>query len=377
MSNALLLICDNPDQAVSIRNATAAMYEIEMLNSYQGAEHYLQQHPLPSLILIATNTPNPELSSFISLIRSSSHWKDLSVLILSFTSENEAIHYVYSIGADDYLPMPVDPKLLLFKIEALLTQHRRMQQLASEYEQRLSEATRAAITAMRTSSDIGTVVGFVNESFKMGTYPEIAKHILSVISSLGLQGCVEIRIDDDIVLASSSGVPSPVEREIIEIGRGKRRIISKDKMTLINYPNLSLLVKNMPVEDMELAGRYSDLLCQLADAAQSRVRSIRFESIVVEQSFRATGVVELIKQNSQDNLVHVHNIMNSLLEKVQASLSFLGLTEQQELIILTMIEGALKDLDDLHDNNVVLENHCMRMVTEMQKALTSSGRSTI
>jgi len=281
------------------------------------------------------------------------------------------------LGADDYLPMPIDPKLLLFKVESLLTQHRRRQMLANEYEQRLSEATRAAISAMRTSSDIGTVVGFVNESFKMGTYPEIAKHILAVIATLGLQGCIEIRIDDEVVLLSSGGAPTPVEREIIEVGRSKRRIVSKDKMTLINYPNLSLLVKNMPVEDVELAGRYNDLLCQLADAAQARVRSIRFESVVVEQSFRATGIVELIKQKSQDNLVHVHNIMNGLFDKVQSSLSFLGLTEEQERVILAMIEAALTDLDDLHDNNVVLENHCMRLVTDMQRALTNAGRSTI
>ncbi len=377
MSNVILMISRTPERWTDIHLSIPENYELWQVESYVDARNYLASNLNTALILITLSTPEESLNELLISLRSSAEYADLPVFILSQANQHELIHYAYSIGANDYLNYPCDPTLLLFRIEALIASRQRVKCISEEYETRLQEATQIALAAMRSSSDIGTIVNFVHESSKFSSYQEIAKQVLAVISSLGLVGCVEIRMDDESLLLSSSGSPSAFEREIIETGRNKRRIISKAKMALFNYPGLSLLVKNLPIESPEVTGRYHDLLCQLADAAQTRVRSLRFENVVLEQSFRATGMVELIRQKSHDNLVHMHGIVNKLYSRIQESLNLLGLSEAQEEIILNMIEASLSELDYLHENNVALEAHCIQMANEMQQVLASSGRKSV
>lgn len=373
--NSVLVLCEDIALKQSISDAILPYFRVlmnEPLHVFDQANS-----EMPDAIIVVNHCNDKSTETLLANIKAVSNLNDLPIMMICRVNTTDTINYIYSIGADDYLSLPIDPPDLIFRIEALLIKHAKNQQLSQLFEQRISDATRAALAAMRASSDIGTVVGFVQDSFKLSTYKDIAQQLLSVATSLGLEGSIQIRMEDSEVFISSSGTPSLMEKQIIELALGKRRLISTARMTLINYPNLSLLVKNMPIDDVELTGRYRDLLCQLADAAQERVRSIRFESIVIEQSFRATGLVELIKQKSHDNLAHMHHIMNHLFSTVQDSLSFLGLSEEQEAFFLNSIETAMKNLDDLHDNNVVLENHCMRMVNDMQTALTNAGRTAI
>ncbi len=58
---------------------------------------------------------------------------------------------------------------------------------------------------------------------------------------------------------SSESAVSPLEKELIEMCDKEARFLDFGSRTIVNYPRVSLLVKNMPLDDMKRYGRVKDL----------------------------------------------------------------------------------------------------------------------
>jgi hypothetical protein len=69
--------------------------------------------------------------------------------------------------------------------------------------------------------------------------------------------------------------------------RNGSRFVDFGHCTIINYPKVSLLIKNMPVDDSAMYGRYKDLLPHILEATNAKIKDM-------EVSEEALSQVELI-----------------------------------------------------------------------------------
>lgn len=243
-------------------------------------------------------------------------------------------------------------------------------------ETQYAETAQLLMSVMRQNSELGTLINFLQETNTCKTFEHLCQSLVDLLNDLGLESVAELRITNKLVSCGSGGrVLNKSEAEILENARHKDRLITHERLAIVNYPNLTLLVKNMPQNDEVRYGQAKDLIVQVSDLAQARVRALSFETTVLEQGERATAIIDLVQQKSTDNLNHMHNIMGKLHSEAEMSLSHLGCTEEQEKFFLELIEKASKQLDDLNDANVMLEKHLMRLMLGLHKSLSNAGKA--
>jgi len=120
MSKRILIVDDEPDilefLSYYLRNSG---YSIEVANN--GVEAITMAHKFqPHLILLDVMMPNMDGYEACREIRKDQALKDTLIAFLTARNEDEAQIEGLDSGADDYIPKPIKPKVLVSKIEALL-----------------------------------------------------------------------------------------------------------------------------------------------------------------------------------------------------------------------------------------------------------------
>jgi two-component system chemotaxis response regulator CheY len=72
------------------------------------------------LVIVDLNMPNMDGISFVKNLRNSYYNLDLPVIMLTTTSDTDLKNEAYGAGVNMFLNKPVQPDVLLFKIESLL-----------------------------------------------------------------------------------------------------------------------------------------------------------------------------------------------------------------------------------------------------------------
>ena len=113
------------------------------------------------------------------------------------------------------------------------------------------------------------------------------------------------------------------------------------------------MIKNMPLDDENRYGRLKDHLAVLADIADGRISTLQAELAVNDQrrnflkSIISVTEVQL-KETSKKLVAHetaIYNVMNKMVDELDAMLFGLGLDDDQETKLRSLAERATQDLE--------------------------------
>ena len=105
-----------------------------------------------------------------------------------------------------------------------------------------------------------------------------------------------------IFYSQQSGV-CPLEQELLEQHRHAQRFVDIGSSTIINYPKVSLLIKNMPVDNDALYGRYKDLFPHILEVTNEKVVTMeRSESSYEQAAQISTALQDIVKQLTTQNV---------------------------------------------------------------------------
>ena len=124
---------------------------------------------------------------------------------------------------------------------------------------------------------------------------------------------------------------------------------------LVNYPRTALLIKNVPYEDEARFGRIKDHLAVVLSATDARVSSLNMEERL-RQKDRLLDVVSDVKhtlldvQKRQDEMkIRAANERDDVKLELREELLTLGLHEEQEERMLSLVMDFLKSLEGLYN----------------------------
>ena len=106
----------------------------------------------------------------------------------------------------------------------------------------------------------------------------------------------------------SSGLLSLIEQELLESCRTNKRFIGFGCRTIINYPKVTLLVKNMPLDSPEKYGRFKDVLPTVLGATDAKLRLMETNELLLKQGEKTHFAFTNIRHSLQDlaKSLHVH-----------------------------------------------------------------------
>ncbi len=304
------------------------------------------QRHIPDIVLLDVEMPGLNGYEVCDRLRHTEATKDVPVIFLSSHSSLRERMLGYEMGGDDYLVKPFEPENLIARIRVLIKYREEQQELQAQYEL----AQKTAFIAMTGTSELGMAVQFVEKSYAHKTYEELADELFGVMRHLQLECCLMIMDEDTSLWFSSEGSISPLEKELIEMADKEMRFFDFGANTIVNYPTLSLLVKNMPLDDPERYGQIKDLLPVMLSAANAKISTISVELALLGQSrdlLRAFGQIRTklyyLARGMLNKQEESGGLLREMAELINYDLLRMGLEEDQEDYLLTRIDTAIDD----------------------------------
>jgi DNA-binding response OmpR family regulator len=301
---------------------------------------------VPGIILLDVEMPGINGYEVCDRLRNLEATKDIPIVFLSSHGSLRERLQGYEVGADDYIVKPFEAEFLLTRVNVLIRYHQEKKELQSQYL--LAQST--AIIAMTGAGELAMAMRFLEKSLTYQNINGLAQGLLDSLDQLSLNCCAMIIENDQLFWYSSDSSVSPLEKELIEMCDKEARFLDFGGRTIINYPRISLLVKNMPLDDPERYGRIKDLIPILLSAVNAKVNALGTQEALTEQSLHQMGSFKMIRQslfnlgttivkNQKDSAV----IMNNLVHELSNDFLRMGLEEDQEEYLLNRVDSAIDE----------------------------------
>jgi DNA-binding response OmpR family regulator len=344
------------DDDAQIRNNLRLLLTLEgheIFEAEDGEAGLAQiERDTPELIFSDLRMPKMDGLAMCKLIKDNEDWKIIPVIFVSGVDSIEARLEAYEAGAEDFIVKPFQSAEVLRKVCTAT----RILQEAQALRAQANNAQSAAFTAMRWAAEIGNILEFMRASLSCETREALATQIRNTTNQFGLDAAVQIRGRYDSICQSSRGRDIPLDLSVMNHVRLQERIFEFHNRSAFNYDKVTLIINNMPLDDVEQCGRLRDHLALLAEAADARNRAIELEEHKHQQAQglnKTLAAAESSVHSISDSQRDSHQLIQAAMEKLQLELSnvFLGcgLKESQEASIIAVFEEYQEEMTSLLD----------------------------
>jgi DNA-binding response OmpR family regulator len=354
------------------------MLEEHELILFSGGEECLAalaEQP-PDLVLLDVMMPGLDGIETCRRLRASEGMQDVPVIFISGSDSLENRVEAYAAGGDDFLTKPVMEPELLAKVSSAL----KRKIMIDEARESLESAQTSINDIMAIMGEMGVVVNFFQTSFTCRSFDVLAKRIIQAHEVLGLEIAIELVVDGERSHYSSNGIDIPLESSVFEFVRSKGRLVNCGQRAAVNFPGVSIIVRNMPSDDPDRYGRIRDHIALIGEAADAKLNALQSELQMRDQRQQLLGLVgsieEALRQIDLEYTAQKHRserIFEGMLDELEDSFMTLGLSEEQEDYQRRLIEVAQARTTELYQSGLALEVHFASIRERIQKALESTG----
>ena len=273
--------------------------------------------------------------------------KDIPVIFVSANTQTDEIMKGFDAGGIDYITKPIDEQILLSKVSLVLHLDSKRQTLESEKEQ----ASELINIALASAGKLSVLFNFLRSGLKLKTQQELSDQILKTCREFGLEACVQVR-DQCIVNGSTQDVVNPLEEELLVRSEAmEERILETGARMIICFESISLLLKNIPIDDEVARGEIRDNLMFIAEDAHNLNLKIgqeqhlhnKRESIITKALKDSQTALNEFESYQKEHKERSIKIMDELLSEMDKSYSSMGLSDEQEELITDIISTKVQE----------------------------------
>ena len=377
----ILTIDDNAFMQKIIKKELQCSYEVITASSgKEGIETALSE--LPDIILLDVEMPGMNGYEVCDQLKYNDATENIPVIFLSSLGNIRSKMLGYEAGAVDYLVKPFEGGELIAKLDSLVSIIKHNQAMESQIQQ----ATSTAFSAMKDSSELGQCINFIETTYGIKDFDTLANSFFNVCRSLQLNCSIMFLIRDKRIFYSGTGnkclaLEEDVMSTIFDKGG---RFIDFGCRTQINFSHVALLIKNMPLHDLEAYGRYKDFFPFMLGATDAKVKSLEAELGIAAQTKHLTRAFDLVNNNLSNLKGNIDNsqeavitLLKNMLSELDEVIPSMGLEEDQENIIVSIIDKAIVssqkviDTSDYNSKIFSVTTEVLEKLVEKQNLLSS------
>ena len=371
----ILIVDDSANEIRILMELLKGDYAILAANSGEKAIALAQGDNKPDLVLLdVTMEPMDGYETCTELLKIN---PDLPVIFVSAKDTTEEILKGFDVGGMDYVTKPISPEILSNKVKVTLEQVEANRKLNEEKDQ----ASGLVMSALQSAGNLSVVLNFLREGLKLKDVDDLGLCLAGAFNAYNLQACVQLRNEQGIKTYSTHGAATALETELLNrMSSIDERIIEQGKRMILNFESVSVLVRNMPVEDEVRCGELRDHTLMMVEDAHSLNLKVSKEQKIstnrnsmirqaLEQSKEVLGEIETIQRDHKSRNVKV---MDELFADIQLSFFSMGLTEEQEEQLTGIIQEKIAKALELEDEAQQLDD-MLRGLTEQLDALAKNS----
>lgn len=359
----VLIVDDSPDDIHVLMENLKQEYAVLAATNSDKALEMAAASPQPDVILLDVMMPECDGYETCRRLKANPETQDIDVIFVSAHDSVEEKLAGYDAGGCDYLIKPVQPSELQQKVRLAINNKEQRAEAAAEQ----AMAIETAMTAMTNASEQGVAVDFMRRSFLVKNIKELAELAAECTGNYGLDNSVQIRTAREIVNASSQGSVSALEEELMLRLKDAGRLRESGARFIANFGDVSMLIKNMPEDDVDKRGRLRDHLAILLEGAEARARALQMDeelSHLVVDSQRALHDIQGMQKAQKEAAM---KIMDDVMKNLEESFLSYGLTEDQEKILSSIVQtGVDKSLENF-EQGLKLDERMQEIVQRLEE----------
>lgn len=379
MSNASLrvLIADD-DEAFRNMLAESLCDTYEVHQAASGDEALcLAAEVFPHIALLDVNMPNMNGFELCQALKA-----DLPDLRAVFVSGDDTLDKriaAYDAGADEFMAKPFRIVELTLKLDLL----QRVISDALRLKAEMKTANEVAMLALTGSGEMGGVVDFIKRTGSCMDIESLLKALVTATAStFRLNVSAQIRHGDEQKTLNSAGRSSPLEAEMLLCqSRHAERLYSSGQRLMVNYPRVTLLIKDMPINDPDRCGRLRDHLAILVEAAEARIDGIALEqqtrvqqTVTLQTIASIQQVMAMLESDYHKQAQTSQSVLDELKHEVDNALIFLGLTDNQENTLMNLIGNSIDRAAAVYAEGLSLEDKFGVIINVLERLQQTEAR---
>ncbi|MBQ4832673.1 response regulator [Pseudoalteromonas sp. MMG010] len=298
MAKLVLAIDDDSYVHHIIDNALSGFCKVLHASSGDDGLKLINQYH-PDIVLLDIEMPDLNGYEVCKKIKQNKHTKDIPVMFLSCKVELEERVQGYKVGGSDFVYKPFNHEELKERIKVLYHYRQQCIKLKRDVE----SANTTAEIAMTENGDMGRIVRFVGQSYHCETLESLSQYLLAFFTPLNIDVVVVFWYQGRALYYCHDSGVCPLEQELLVQHKFESRFVDIGDITIVNYPKVSLLAKNMPLENSVLYGRYKDLFPHILEVTNEKVVVMEKHENTLEQAARITNTLkEVVEQLNTQNI---------------------------------------------------------------------------
>jgi len=322
----------------------------------------------PDLILLDVMMPGTDGYGICSQIKADASTRHIPIIFVSGRDSLEDRIRGYEAGGDDYFVKPFDHEELLVKIKKTLQAQAQWRQLATQ----ANEASAMAMKTMREMGNMGVILRFYESSFAAHDEQALMRSLFEATEAFGWNCCAQIRGPSMTLDAAGNGAMTPLEQSLLSRAASRGRFVDFKQRTIVNFDHISLLIKNMPVEDEVRYGAARDHVCLILNGAEARIRGFAMEAERNRKAQQLRAAIETTSRVLEELRTRYHalrvegaSIVEDMSDEIHELVLGLALTEKQEKGLEAIAERGVERTTALFNRGIGLDEHFAALAAQL------------
>ncbi|MCP5163006.1 MAG: DNA-binding response regulator [Hahellaceae bacterium] len=369
MSRKQQVLVWTAEQQASVISKLSERFDIEAKNSFLGGS-VLSALEEKALLLVDSSIGLEELIGLLDQLRQEigDDGVHVPIVVLAMQPDAELRQLLFDKGVDDVVSNDLPYDEIVTRIDKSIFHCIATSQLQS----RLKMANEMAFMAMADTSDLGVNVHFLLDSNDCTNLDQLGQLLFQALKSYGLICSLQMRSRYDTKNMEPTGLMKDLEAQLITELKDKGRYYDFGRRSVMNYDQVSLLVKNMPVNDSKKYGAIKDNVFSLLQGVNARIialdnlRSLEDERELMELlAKRMQEIFVDIDESYKELVKNIATVVDRMAEQVDASIMSLGLTEMQEQTLERIFEDGIAETSRLFGDGLKMDDNLTLIIGKM------------
>lgn len=311
----------------------------------------------------------------VTAIRDSEFGEHIPIVVLHGQALAEQRLTAFKMGCDDFIDTQVGVDEISLRCEKLIYSKIANDQL----QERVQQANEMAFIAMSDTSDLGINIQFLIDANQCNNLDELGMRLMQSISGYGLKGCLQMRGEFEIKNMDLSGMAKELESALLWELQHDGRYIGFGKRSVMNYERVSLLVRNMPVEDEKKYGTIKDNVFSLLQGVNARIQALdnltqleEQQTLMKDLALRMKNMMEQVDDGYQHVMKTIADVVEGMAESTQQVITDYALHEAQEKALEQIMDDGLSTTERIFSEGLRLDQDLKKVVRDMD-AFFSDG----
>jgi len=312
--------------------------------------------------------PNMDGYSLCEKVRGEEQFQEIPFIFVSALNSLDEILKGYGVGGDDYITKPIEALNVANKVKYIIENRIRHKELSKQ----LDDSRKVAMQAMTYTNSLGQVLQFMKDSTSAKDFAELSERLFEITASYGLAVIIQYHTPAGIENYKQDAQVTPIEANVIEMARTKQRIFDFQARTILNFDDFSLLVLNMPIDDQENYGMMKDVLGNLCDAIDVRVKlllssvQVRHKDDVLQTVNQALGRID---QSYRDIQQANMSVLDDMIQRMEDAMFGFGLSDNQEDTVRGIVTFVKRKTQEVFEDGEALYEELENIQTSLHNGL--------